>query len=303
MPSFAASGTPQPPQLDLFADSRDVMLRNDAISALMQRDLSAATTARRALAEQDARHADLPALDCLIGVLAAPRDDAFGSPAEALAGHQHLTRTLTPAAQDLLGGEASAWLAPCWRALAERAAALPFSAAHADAHAAGFWLLAGEPAAAAQAVAGIASWRRIPVPLAWMVQARHATHGLDAVWPLLAELAWLAPPRFKLCAQALADPLLARTMQAFDAAFEPDAASDDDPLAWFPAWLLNEKPALLPLLRTAEPGLGSAPERGFRLVGELLGLERQGRHTELIAHRKRLRGLHPGLFSAYMRTR
>ena len=55
------------------------------------------------------------------------------------------------------------------------------------------WLRAGDFAAAADAVARIESWRRIPAPLAWMAEARYRLDGLDAHWGLLAELAWLAP--------------------------------------------------------------------------------------------------------------
>jgi hypothetical protein len=49
------------------------------------------------------------------------------------------------------------------------------------------WLRAGNAAAARDAVATIASWRRTPAPLAWMAEAVHRGDGLDAAWPLLAE--------------------------------------------------------------------------------------------------------------------
>jgi hypothetical protein len=34
-----------------------------------------------------------------------------------------------------------------------------------------------------------------------------------------------------------------------------------------------------------------------------LRLERQGRHADIVTHRKQLQALHSGLFAAYMRTR
>jgi hypothetical protein len=147
------------PQLDLFADSRDVMLRNDAVSALMRRELQAAGAARQALSREDPQHGSLPALDTLIEALSAQGPGAFASLAEAIRVRRQVEDTLTPAALSLLGPHAAAWLAPVWRGLAERAAALPFIAAEADGHAAVLRLLAGEPAAAAQAVARIDSWR------------------------------------------------------------------------------------------------------------------------------------------------
>ena len=67
---------------------------------------------------------------------------------------------------------------------------------------------AGDWAAAADAVGRIESWWRIPAPLAWMTEARHRMDGLDAAWPLLVELAWLAPKRFDALARSLADASL-----------------------------------------------------------------------------------------------
>ncbi len=99
----------------------------------------------------------------------------------------------------------------------------------------------------------------------------------------------------------MADPLLNRLLQTFDAQFEPEPG--DEALAWFPAWVVNHQQALLPHLRAAQPGQGSKPERAFRLMCELLGLERQGRHTELMAQRKRLKDQHAGLWVAYISTR
>lgn len=290
-------------QLDLFADSRDVMLRNDAIEALWRRDARAAAAARSALAEFAPGHDALAALDVLIGALSAAADPPFTGPAEAGTARDHLTNSVAPAAFAVLGADGGAWLTPLWRRLAESAMAVPFSVPAADSHAAPLWLLAGEAAAAAAAVEAIPSWRRIPAPLSWMAQARHALEGLDAVWPLLVELAWLAPRRLAQCARELADPLLDRLLRRFEAECESCADNSGDLLAWFPAWLLNDQPALLSRLLEARPGLDNEPERVFRLMGRLLHLERRGRHAELIESRKRLRNLQPTLYAIYMRTR
>ena len=60
--------TAQPiPQLDLFEHSRDTMLRNDVLDALLKRDAGAATLAWQALADFEPRHQGLPALAGLIG--------------------------------------------------------------------------------------------------------------------------------------------------------------------------------------------------------------------------------------------
>jgi len=41
----------------------------------------------------------------------------------------------------------------------------------------------------------------------------------------------------------------------------------------------------------------------MRVLLELLGLERQGRQRDVIERRKTLRGLHAGLYAAYMASR
>ncbi len=298
-------------QLDLFEHSRDTMLRNDVLDALLRGDAAAALSARRSLADAEPAHAALPALNALIAALAESDAPPFADHAEAAAARTRLEQTVSPHARSQLGtAAADAWVAPLWRRLAERAAPLPFDAAHADDHAAPLWLRADGAASAAsavQAVEAIASWRRIPAPLGWMAAARYRGEGLDAVWPQLAELAWLAAPRFALTARAIADPLLNRLLRRFDDNIDTGApegsGSAADPLAWFPAWLLIDQPALLPRLREAASGQDSAPERVFRLMVELLGLERQGRHRELIESRKRLRDQQPALYAAYMASR
>lgn len=309
MPAPAAS------QLDLFEHSQDTLLRNDALDALLRRDLVAAQSARLALADLAPQHAALAALAVLVDTLAAATDAPFSHPGAAAQASAHLAQAVAPAALAQFGAEAAArWLAPCWRQLAERASKLPFRPAQPDDHAAALWLRVGDAAAAQaamQAVAGIESWWRLPVPQAWMAQARHATDGLDATWPLLAEGAWLAAPRLAATLRALNDPLLHRLLRRFEDDFDPgtpdlaDPGSPDrvHPLAWFPAWLLIDQPALLPHLREARRGQDSAAERAFWQLVELLGLERQARHAELMASRQRLRDAQPALYAAYMKSR
>ena len=311
--------TPADPQLDLFEHSHDTMLRNDVLDALLRRDGAAAHLAWSALAAFAPQHDALAPLAVLIAALDAAADTSpiTAAGAATLAAEQ-LDRAVVPAAQAQFGAAAAArWLAPLWRQLAERASHLPFRAAQPEDHAAPLWLRVADAAAAraaTQAVAGIESWWRQPAPLAWMAQARHATDGLDATWPLLAEGAWLAAPRLAATLRALNDPLLHRLLRRFEDEFDagtPDQADPADagspdrahPLAWLPAWLLIDQPALLPRLRQARRGQNSAPERAFWRLVELLGLERQARHADLMAGRQRLREAQPALFAAYMKSR
>ena len=138
-----------------------------------------------------------------------------------------------------------------------------------------------------------------------MTEARYRREGVDAAWPLLVELAWLAPKRLDALLRVLADPLIDRLRRRFEDSFDAVVESSDgrDGLAWFPAWALTDTPALAPHLAQAEQGQDSNPERSFRLMVQLLGLERQGRHHELVARRKALRDLCAPLYAAYMATR
>jgi hypothetical protein len=57
------------------------------------------------------------------------------------------------------------------------------------------------------------------------------------------------------------------------------------------------------VLITAQPSTQTSPERAMRLLLELLNLEQQGRHYELLDCRKKLRDLHGSLYLSYMSTR
>ncbi|HSW16929.1 MAG TPA: hypothetical protein VLJ86_06860 [Ramlibacter sp.] len=292
----------QPQQLDIFDHSRDTMLCNDVVAALERRDPSGARLAWGTFAEEFPNHESLAPLSVLVDAL----DQRAASP---LQDHESmhdarraLSEVIEPAALRILGGRAAAaWIVPLWRGMAQRAAHLAFRRERNDDHAAALWLRAGEWSAASDAVARIESWRRIPAPLAWMAEARYRLHDLDGAWGLLTELAWLSPDRFDHLTKRLADPLLERLRKAFDASFEGHGDVRD--LAWFPAWVLTEKPSLSALLGQAQRSLHTEAEQAMRLLLELLGLERQGRRHEVVAQRKALRDAHPSLYAAYMRTR
>ncbi len=289
-------------QLDIFADSRDRMLLNDLAAAVSQHDAAAARHASAALRSEFPDDGHLPAAELLIAAL----DDTGTAPwhdlADALAARAHITHTLALAANTLLGaGTATPWLAARWRSAAQRAAALPYRADAAAAHAAALWLEAGAWANAAAAAERIDAWRHLPQPLAWVAQARWRQHGADAAWPLLAELCWLAPQRAQALVAACDDAAVRKLARRFDTAFEPAAAAGG--WAWWPAWLLVEQPLLARPLDTAQTDGEQAPERCFKLVQSLLRLERAGRHHEVIEHRRRLQQASAPLFAAYMATR
>jgi hypothetical protein len=114
-------------------------------------------------------------------------------------------------------------------------------------------------------------------------------------------LAWLSPRRLDEVVRHANDPFLQQLIRKFEASFE--GAGDQSDLAWFPAWVLTERPALASALALAQPSQHSAPEKAMRVLIELLGFERQGRHHDVIARRKTLRDIHPSLYADYMKTR
>ena len=311
-------------QLDIFEDARDVALRNDLADAVERADATAARTAAAALGREFSEDPLLLPTLRLIEYIEAQHDaevqrhaPAQFDVAQVLARRSELEGEIGAAVQALLGAQAArVWMAAQWRWLADRAREVPWQsshsshASHADAHAAPLYLQAGDWAAAAEAAMGIESWRRIPLPLLWAAQAQWRLgrrDGPDGAWPLLAEALWLAPARAAALIPQLADPRLDKLVRGFEIGFETGFETDFDPAtdrwSWLPAWALVDQPKLLAALAHADPPMDSPPAEAFGLVAALLRLERQGRHHELIAHRRRLKALSETLFSAYMRTR
>ncbi|MGB0129020.1 MAG: hypothetical protein WBP72_15375 [Rhodocyclaceae bacterium] len=286
-------------QLDIFEHSRDVMLRNAVIEALEARDPERIERAIGALAAEYPGDALLPT----VTILAARLAQKVAAPLERVPGAQILeaTERAAEAAKRVFGVGAEAWMASLWRQLAAALVHLPFDPANEALHAAPLLLRAGDWSAAAEALAGIPSWRRLPSPLAWKAEAEGRTGSLAAVWPFLAELAWMAPERASALARHLALPELRTLLRRFDAEFEGEVEGGD--FAWFPAWALVAEPHWADALRPAQAGADTAAERGARLVLNLLLLERQGLQAELVESRRKFRELHDPLFRRYMRSR
>jgi hypothetical protein len=289
-------------QLDIFADSRDVMLRNDVLEALMRRHASDARQAWQKLSGEYPADDTLPALATLISALDEDGPAGLVDHETLGAARRRLSDDVHPSAMRLMGVQAGReWMVPCWRLLAQRAASLTFRASDSDNHAAPIWLRAGDWDAAIRAVERIESWRRIPAPLMWMAHARYRADGLEPTWPLLVELAWLSPGRLATLLAELADTALNALRRKFDTQFDGTGQVAD--LAWFPAWILIEKSALLSGIREAQPSLHTPPEQATRLLVQIFDLEKRGDQHELVERRKALRALHAELYDTYMKTR
>jgi hypothetical protein len=291
-----------PQQLDIFDHSRDTVLCNDVAASLERHDPACARSAWGTFADEFPNHESLAPLGVLVDALEQRTAAPFQDHDAMHDACRVLSEVIEPAAVRIFGKRAgAAWLVTQWREIAQRAAPLRFRNERSDDHAAPLWLRAGDWSAASDAVARIESWRRSPAPLAWMAEARYRVHDLDGAWGLLAELAWLSAERFDQLTKRLSDPLLERLRKTFDATFEGHGDVRD--LAWFPAWVLTEKPGLSRQLGEAQRCLHTEPEQAMRLLLELLGLERQGRHHDVVARRKALRDAHPSLYAAYLKAR
>lgn len=289
-----------PMQLDIFEHSRDVVLRNAAIDALRKRDTGSCVRAVAALAAEYAADPLLPAFGLLCERLRSPIPNPIAREA-ASAILRETEGAVAAAAQAVFGRAAQTWLSPLWAELAAAIADYPFDSGHEALHAAPLLLRAERWTDAAARVASIASWRRQPAPLTFMIEARCRIAGFDAIWPLLAELAWMAPQRAQALTPRLALPALDRLVRGFDAEFEGEGTPED--FTWFPAWALIADGWLAAGLRLTQRGANTQAERCARIVLDLLLFERQGSHSELVEGRRKLRDANPLLFARYMQDR
>lgn len=285
-------------QLDLFADSEDVARRNAVVAALLRKD------AVEASAAIDTLKASLPT-DAVL----APASVILAhliTPCPAIIDHQtaasemgRLRETIGPAAEQLFGVTAAAqWVHADWLAMAKRFNGMDFDRQWPDVHSASLLCMLARWDEAIPLALRIPGWRRLSSPLCWVAQCRCHLDGLDAAWPLLAELAWLAPAHFARLVPHLPAPGLHRLHDVFEREFHSTVTD----YAWFPAWALIAYPDLRVVLACAE-GLDSPPERCFRTVLDLLVLERKGLQSEMIQRRKDLHAQHRDLFEFFMQTR
>ena len=276
------------------------MLQNDVIEALSERDVTSCQNALERFAAEFPHHEIIARMTTLIDTLASPARPTTDRDVVA-ARIRELDAVVVPAAERVFGSDAATrWLAPVWSSLANAAAGLSFHPECPRAHAGFVFLRGGNWAAAEAHIATISSWRRIPEPLAWMTEACFHRQGLESVWCLLIELAWIDSDAFRDLVRRLDSAPLLRLWNDFEIGLGNEEELDP---SWFPAWLLITAPEMASVVRQSQAGSSKLPERAARLILELLALEKQGRHAELVAQRRRLRDLHLGLFEYYMSSR
>jgi hypothetical protein len=291
-------------QLDLFLHSAEVTLRNAVIAALCARDAEAMRVAMdRLLAEfpNDLHNNDF---EHLFSELSALSQDVV-SASDIAQRIERIETRLRPLLQKMIGTDAAQhWIEPVYGQLARAAYGQAFTRSLVQAHAGGLFLRANEPAQARVAVVAIPSWRRIPEALAWMAEIALREDKPDEYWPLVAELAWIAPALLAGLLATEVHSAASATVLHYYRVFcsEAEADGETNELVWFPAWLLIEHAELLPRLRTTHQH-DSRPARSAALLIDLLLGERRGLTPAVVDKRQQLRDLAPAIFTRYMARR
>lgn len=295
------------PQLDLFVDTREVMLANDLIAALHARDVASAAKCLDLLRAEAPALASLDSFEVLVNRLRHAeegkerKEPNAQNAAELAAAADDLTHRVEPAARKVMGADAKRFVAPWFRELADLARAQPYDRDHRRAHAASLLLEAGDFAAAEAAALTIPGYDERPTSLAWLSIARYHQHGIDAARPSLLSLALRSPMEFERTRDLLDDPALHREWTAFLGASEWESIAEAELPRWFPAWYVEEFGAISVVVQislTIDP-----PGRALQSVQSLLAMERGGVSAALLKERENLRRLNEDLYRLYMAKR
>jgi len=130
-------------QLDIFADSRDTVLRNGVIDAFLRGDFRLARAAMASLAAEYPEDCLLPPAAVLLEVekLPLPRETTERQSLVLLI--DRCDQEIVVAAATVLGQNATAWMRKqVWSQLANASAELPFDPDYPDAFVAPLWLRA-----------------------------------------------------------------------------------------------------------------------------------------------------------------
>ena len=287
-------------QLDLFLDSRSVMLANEALDALVKRD---GPRAVRTVVELRAEAPDYPslrALEVLAHALTEWRQPT-GDVAKICSAVTWLEQVVGPAARHAAGSQAELVLDAFFRDLADSARGLAYDPAQPKAHRAWLSLRCGDWAEAEAAALSIAGGTDIGDVLHWLCIARYRQRGLAAARPAIFRLAWHEPQRLASVVEELGDQLLDRAFQSFQRACDWESVEAPELPAWFPAWYVIEHPAVSNDFDYVDPP--TSPARAAQLLTSIIALERQADWKRLIALREQLRALNSDLFSVYMTRR
>jgi hypothetical protein len=288
-------------QLDLFLDSRSVVLVNEVIAALAARDAERAASSIGQLRHEAPEDPNLPALDTLTSTLGQWRKPARDTAAIASTA-SWLDDAIAPAARRVLGPVAPAFMGAFFRDLAEVAQGRAYEPTRPTAYRASLCLRCGEWAKAEEAALAIPCSHQCPDALHWLCVARYRSLGLTVARSALFALAWYEPQRLARLLGELGDESVEQDWHTFECASEWGSIEETQLPAWFPAWYLLEHPGMSKELDDVVfPD--TQPAQAARLALHLIELERQGNWRRLTVQREQFRQMNPDLFALYMAHR
>lgn len=291
-----------PGQLDLFIHSRAIVLANEVVDSLLERNVARAADCLRRLRAEAPEHCAIDAFAKLCRALAVwPM--ATPDPFTTARVVRWLESEVESTAQTVLGPRTPQFMRTLWRELTDAVRDQPYVPEVPEAFCAALYLRCGNALAAHRAAAAIADRECDPAVLHWRTVASYRAEGLRACRATLFRLALLTPQRLPTTLAEMDDRQLQRDWNAFRTVCDWLDPKDQTSAAWFPVWYLVEHQAA----STALDGVGALPEsrpaQTFVAISRLLQVEPGGYSASLIAARAELRGLSPEFFALYMTRR
>ena len=289
-------------QLDLFAHSRTVILINDVVDCILERNAAHAAGQLRLLRAEAPGHPALDALATLCNALVRwpVRTIDARDTARVV---DWLESEVAVSATTSLGASAPAFMGSLWGDLAVAVAAHAYDPAYPRSHCAYCYLRAGDAPASLRAAAAIGSADLDPCVLQWMTLASYRVGGLRACRMPLFTLALAAPLQLPAVLAAVGDPDLNSDWDRFwiDCTWlDPRNPSSG---SWFPAWYLIEHPATGSGEAIASSDPDAPPMRAFEAVKLVAAAEPGGYGAALMSARAQLRRIDARLFRHYMNRR
>ena len=232
------------PQLDLFTDSPATSLANGIAGALADRNPKEARRLLARLCDVAPDHVRLGEFERLTEAaerLDAPVDDISTE-------FQYLQATLIPLADSLLGQASRNLLIPLWQRLSVVLQDRPYRADESELHLSYTAAEAQDWIDARRAVEREPDWQSDPVLLLRHARACERTHDNAAALPSWFTLCWSYPQH----AEAVASTINHELRHQWEKFQDLDPVL---PIRSFPAWLLLNRPGLIPILPepTGEP--------------------------------------------------
>jgi hypothetical protein len=288
-------------QLDLFVDSGVVVYVNEAIEALIKRDVSKAENCIQLIINEEPRNCSILQLQTLSRAI---REWPFAAsnPEQIAEAVKRLDLELQPSAQALMRSEAADFLRPFWEELASAAGSQVYDRAFTQSFCAGFYLRIGDYSATIRAVETVPNWDDIPDLLYWHSLARYRINGFNGCHATLLRLAFLAPKQFPIAISEMGDSILRKAWIAFKSDFDWLETDDESAGAWFPVWhIIKYSDSLFALDEV--PKLATLSVQAFNLLVRIIQSEKRGISPPLVALRSKLRGLDQNVFNVYLAGR